>query len=68
MRDDAGPMSLRQKLPLDFGDKRSMPYSYEPPAYNVILISGDQTLRLQQADPVQAGSDPGGRSHIARHA
>ncbi len=36
--------STVHQVPLDFGDKRSMPYSYEPPAYNVILISGDLTV------------------------
>ncbi len=36
--------STVHQVPLDFGDKRSMPYSYEPPAYNVILISDDLTV------------------------
>jgi 3',5'-cyclic-AMP phosphodiesterase len=36
--------STVHQVPLDFGDRRSMPYSYEPPAYNVILISRDLTV------------------------
>ncbi len=36
--------STVHQVPLDFGDKRSMPYSFEPPAYNVILICDDLTV------------------------
>ncbi len=36
--------STVHQVPLDFGAKRSMPYSYEPPAYNVILISDGLTV------------------------
>ncbi len=36
--------STVHQVPLDFGVKRSMPYCFEPPAYNVILISEDLTV------------------------
>ena len=36
--------STVHQVPLDFGIKRSIPYSLEPPAYNVILISDGLTV------------------------
>ena len=36
--------STVHQVPLDFAPKRTMPYSLEPPAYNVILISDGLTI------------------------
>jgi len=36
--------STVHQVPLDFTTERSVPYSREPPAYNVILISDDLTV------------------------
>ena len=40
----SAPRSIVHQVPLDFGLKRRVPYSFEPPAYNVILISEGLTV------------------------